>query len=156
MVAITSLASWLLLTPNQHSCFLAMFIAIVGQTVCFENAKSNSLMWKKEHLIGFQCFLCWFELSSNEDRWLNLFACMCVHTQVACIHYSRLYCCFLCVHEQVASGVTAHDITEQVSADFITVSGSDCTNQTTSELQVKQIFSNRLLIVCLIRRDTLH
>lgn len=44
MVAITSLASWLLLTPNQHSCFLVMFIAIVGQIVCFENAKSNSVM----------------------------------------------------------------------------------------------------------------
>lgn len=112
MVAITSLASWLLLTPNQHSCFLVVFIAIVGQTVCFENAKSNSLMWKKEHLIGFQCFLCWFELGSNEDRWLNLFACMCVHTQVACIHCSRLYCSVLCVHEQAASGVTAHDITQ--------------------------------------------
>lgn len=42
MAAIKSLASWLLLTPNQHSCFLVMFIAIVGQIVCFENAKSNS------------------------------------------------------------------------------------------------------------------
>lgn len=39
MAAIMSLASWLLLTPNQHSCFLVMFIAIVGQLVCFENAK---------------------------------------------------------------------------------------------------------------------
>lgn len=33
MVAITSLASWLLLTPNQLFCFLAMFIAIAGQIV---------------------------------------------------------------------------------------------------------------------------
>lgn len=39
MAAIMSLTSWLLLTPNQHSCFLVMFDAIVGQIVCFENAK---------------------------------------------------------------------------------------------------------------------
>lgn len=41
MAAITSLASWLLLTPNQRSCFLVMLVAIV---VCFEDAKSNNPM----------------------------------------------------------------------------------------------------------------
>lgn len=80
MVAITSLASWLLLTPNQLFCFLVMFIAIAGQIVCFENAKSNSPMCKKEHLIGFQCSLCWFELRANEDRWVGVcvYVCACV------------------------------------------------------------------------------
>lgn len=76
MVAITSLASWLLLTPNQLFCFLAMFIAIAWQIVCFETAKSNSPMCKKEHLIGSQCSLCWFELRANEGRWVGERACV--------------------------------------------------------------------------------
>lgn len=75
MVAITSPASWLPLTPNQRCCFLAMLVAIVGQIVCFEHAKSNSPMCKKEHLIGFQCSHCWFELRANEDRWATAFVC---------------------------------------------------------------------------------
>lgn len=85
---------------------------------------------------------------------MSMFVCMCVHTQVVCIYYSRLYCSCLCVHVGASSGVTAHDISQKVPTDFINISGSDCTNQTTSELQLKQSFSNRLLIVCLIRKDT--
>lgn len=106
MVAITSLASWLLLTPNQHSCFLVMFIAIVGQIVCFEHAKSNSPMWKKEHLIGFQCSLCWFELRANEDRW-GEFVCLYVFADVGSVRSPPPYV-FVCgrVHLQASPHMT--------------------------------------------------
>lgn len=106
MVAITSLASWLLLTPNQLFCFLAMFIAIAGQIVCFETAKSNSPMCKKEHLIGSQCSLCWFELRANEDRWVGERAC--ADVAGVCSLFTRAARARLCA----SSGITAHDCTQ--------------------------------------------
>lgn len=38
IVAIMSLAPWLLLTTNQHSCFL---LQLLGEIVCFENAQNQ-------------------------------------------------------------------------------------------------------------------
>lgn len=114
MVAIMSLASWLLLTPNQLFCFFAMFITIAGQIVCFENAKSNSPMCKKEHLIGFQCSLCWFELRANEDRWVSACVCVvCVCADVAgvCSLFTRAARVRLCA----SSGITAHGCIQPVS-----------------------------------------
>lgn len=104
MAAITSFALWLLLTPNQHSCSLVMFIPIVAQIVCFENAELNSLMWKKEHLIGFQCFLSWFELHSEEEKRVNL------HTRVhaGTVHTLLLPPAHSCSSEYVSHQIKWH------------------------------------------------
>lgn len=76
-----------------------------------------------------------------------MFVCMCVQMLVVCIHYSRLCCCVLMckrVHLQVSQHMALN------SRLYLSV-----THQTGSELQLKQISANKLVIVGLIRQDTL-
>lgn len=148
MVAITSLASWLLLTPNQLFCFLAMFIAIAGQIVCFETAKSNSPMCKKEHLIGSQCSLCWFELRANEDRWVGERACVC-----------RCSCCVFTIHQSRSRATLClfryHSPRLHTAAIKLPSKLHNwVTAQARRQSQLTAIFTSTVLIAWLIRKST--
>ena len=63
--------------------------------------------------------------------------------------YTEATCLCGSVHLQVSQSAALYIM----SSDLISV--NDCTDQTTSELQLKQIFSTEHLIVRLIRKNTL-